>query len=90
MARRSLNGYLRIGIVLSVVWAICFPLWLRNEDIKNRNFYAELGVSGVPLSDWNFLLLADAALLALGWTVCLSVYFIGRWIFRGFTNEVKE
>ena len=51
MARRSLNGYLRIGIVLSVVWAIGFPLWWRNEDIKNRNFYADLGVYGIPESD---------------------------------------
>jgi hypothetical protein len=110
MARRGPNGWVRIGIVLSVLWAVGFPLWWVAEQADTLDRLRDFSLSlcdskpatersacrdeaiqsrialGTGL-DWGVVLAVDAAWLAFGWAVCASMYFVTRWVVRGFRRE---
>jgi heme/copper-type cytochrome/quinol oxidase subunit 2 len=88
-----LNGWQRIGIVLSLVWAVVGGLWGRKaaltpfldclSDTGNLNFCQSQYQWAID-QVWLFALIFGLAPIPIAWLLVYIVVWTVRWIRRGF------
>lgn len=91
-----LNGWQRIGIVLSVVWAIAVIVWDTLEVIRHKRLLSQCLSGADPVMNYcartyevpwfmnAMIVLAALAPIPIAWLLVWGLVALVRWVRRGF------